>query len=289
MPFRHQIIQSETLWKCWRVGLIRVFPPEYNVHNTADFFFTFLVLETFVEPVKNGLRDRWRPSADQARQKECWLSLTFSLRSSPGIVFIGLWWSWVWGREERIFSKNDSYSGAVEEAWAHTLRDFGPQPLRLQPKEESEVKRSDRWFRDKIMTTGVGLFQICGLETSPDSLQASPISYATNYHLYILKAEWAYSYKSLRLVDVPVASVPALIFGSLTCVFPDLWGSQIVCSCRIFSFFLMGHFWKTPGPSASRFQNYSILSRLRYWAWNLRVDRWLFSINVHQAFLYNSP
>lgn len=90
------------------------------------------------------------------------------------------------------------------------------------------MKRSDEWSRDKIMTTGVGLFQICRLETSSDSLQPSSISYAPNYHLCILKAERVCSCKSLGLLDVPVAGVlcSILIFGSLTCVFPDLRGSQ---------------------------------------------------------------
>lgn len=120
-----------------------------------------------------GRRLTWQMETDSqpGRQKECWHSLTFPIRSSPGIVFISLWWGWVWGREERILSEEASSSGGVEEARIRTVRDFRPQPLRSQPKEEIKVKRSDKRSRDKIMTTGVGLFGMCGLETSSASVR----------------------------------------------------------------------------------------------------------------------
>lgn len=95
MPFQHQIIQSETLWKCWRVGLVIVFPPEYNVHNIAGFFPLFwwwrhlCSLWKMIYLILHG---------QPTKQRECWHSLHFPIRGSPGIVFIRLWGGWI-GRE----------------------------------------------------------------------------------------------------------------------------------------------------------------------------------------------
>ena len=96
MPFQHQIIQSETLWKCWRVELVIVFPPEYNVHNIAGFF----------PPLFWWWRHLWSLwkmiylilDGQPTKRTVCWHSLHFPIRSSPGIVFICLWGGWI-GRE----------------------------------------------------------------------------------------------------------------------------------------------------------------------------------------------
>lgn len=97
LPFQHQIIQSETLWKCWRVGLVIISPPEYNVHNIAGFFPHFSGGGDIC-----GACGKWFTwylmNSQPSRQRECWHSLHFPIRNSPGIVFIRLWGGWI-GRE----------------------------------------------------------------------------------------------------------------------------------------------------------------------------------------------
>ena len=109
MPFQHQIIQSDTLWKCWQVKLVIVFPPEYNVHNIAGFFSsTFLAVETFVEPVENDLLDTWW-TANQADRGSAGIHYIFLPGAHLELCSYVFEEAGLGGREERILpSEEDS-------------------------------------------------------------------------------------------------------------------------------------------------------------------------------------
>lgn len=168
----------------------------------------------------------------------------------------------------------------MEEAWSHALRDFRPQPFRLQPKEEMKVKRADKCSRDRQSDDNWGRSVLDGWKLA--LIQGNPhlpISYTPNYCPCTLKAGRAYSCKSLGLLDVLVARVlgSALMFGSSTNVF-----LRVPESLQLQGYLLlfMGHFWKIQGPSLSCCQNYGILSILTLHS----LEQWFF---FPQTFLYN--